>query len=84
MGRGWNHKIKIKHLFTEDESHEAVQKSMNAVADVLDKGTFFVGFDTKKFRAIPADNEFFEPVECANKLLEKLYDFADDRRIWIA
>ena len=78
----WKRKIKIKHLFTKNEDWESVQKSMNDIADVLDK-EYLPRFSTKKFRNIPKDNEYIEPVEYANKLLDKLYDCADANRIWI-
>lgn len=79
----WKSEIKIKHLFTEDENHEAVQTSMNKIADEIEKHIWFKPFDTSKFRAIPEGDGFFSPVEYANKLLSTLYDYADNRRIWI-
>lgn len=78
----WKRKIKIKHLFTEKEDWESVQKSMNDVADVLDKESWFF-FNTKKFRNIPKNNKYITPVEYANKLLDKMYDYADANGIWI-
>ena len=79
----WNTRIKIKHLFTEDEDLKSVQDSMMAIADVLDRDTAFITFSTKKFRTIPKGDEVFGPVDYANKLLDSLYDFADEHRIWI-
>lgn len=79
----WNYKIKLKHLFTEDESYEAVQNSMTAVADVVAKHPAFNGFSVVKFRSIPHGDDTFGPVDYANRLLARLYDFADDKRIWI-
>ena len=79
----WNHKIRLKHLFTEDESHEAVQASMTAVANAVAKHMAFRGFNTDKFRSIPQGDDVFKPVDYANRLLERLYNFADENRIWI-
>jgi hypothetical protein len=79
----WNHRVKIKHLLTEDETHEAVQTDMSAIADVLDGNSLFILFNTQKFRNIPKGDEVFGPVDYANRLLNELYDFADDMRIWI-
>lgn len=79
----WNKKLQLKHLFTENEDHESVQKSMNAVADEIDKAHLMPPFSTKKFRSIPAGDEYFSPVDYANKLLDKLYDYADEYRVWI-
>ena len=79
---GWMYHVKIKHLFTENEDHESVQASMNAVADVIDASLFF-HFYTKNFRCIPEGDEFFSPSDYANTLLERMYDYADANRIWI-
>jgi hypothetical protein len=84
MARRWNHRIKIRHLFTDEESHEAIQVSMNAIADVLDADTWFVTFLHKsKFHSIPEGNDIVGPVDYANKLLDLLYDFCDNQRIWV-
>lgn len=80
----WNYTVKIKHLFTENEDFESVQESMNAIADVLDNTFFVPRFNTAKFRNMPKDNEYIEPLEYANKLLNEWYDFADEYRIWTA
>jgi len=79
----WNHKIRLKHLFTKDESHEAVQASMTAVADAVAKHPAFNGFSVAKFRDIPQGDDVFKPVDYANRLLARLYNFADENRIWI-
>jgi len=79
----WNSKIKIKHLFTEDEDHESVQESMNAIADVVRNHSAFVLFDTKNFRNIPRGDDVLGPTDYANRLLDRLYDFADEHRIWV-
>ena len=78
----WRKTIKIKYLLTENEDWESVQKSMNDIADVLNKERL-IGFSTKKFRNIPKNSEYVTPVEYANKLLNGLYDYADANRIWI-
>ena len=83
----WTNRIKLKHLFTQEEDHENIQKSMNEIADVIE-GTriysgMFVLFSLKEFRNIPKGDEYFKPIDYANKLIDRLYDFADDNRIWI-
>ena len=80
----WKFEVKIKHLCTEKEDYDSVQKSMNAIADVLTKERFFYGFHgLSKFHKIPKGNKVFGPVDYANKLMDELYDYADDNRIWI-
>jgi len=79
----WKSGVKIKHLMTKDEDHESVQRSMNAIADVLDKAPSFRRFDTSLFREIPESDGFFSAVEYANHLIDRMYDFADAHRIWI-
>lgn len=83
----WNDKVKIKHLLTEGESHEEVQANMNAIADVIEREPAFIGFNGKtitQMRNIPQGDDLFKPVDYANRLLDKMYDFADANRIWIA
>ena len=80
---GWVHRVKIKHLFTEMEDYAAVSQSMNAIANVLAADRFFMGFNINALRNIPEGDNTFGPVDYANKLLGRLYDFADSRRIWI-
>lgn len=80
----WKYTVRVKHLFTSEEDHESVQQSMNDIADVLEKEVCFKGFSFKKFRNIPKGGYYFGPVDYANKLLSKLYNYADANRIWIA
>jgi hypothetical protein len=80
----WNYHVKIKHLLTEDEDFETVQANMNAIADVLEKEPCFRRFyDLAKFRQIPPGDDIFGPVDYANRLLDWMYNYADDERIWI-
>ena len=79
----WRHRIKIKHLYTENEDLESIQNTMNAIADVLDESIAFRNFNAKEFRKIPEGDEVFGPVDYANKLLDRMYDFSDMNRIWI-
>jgi len=81
---GWNHKVRLKHLLTLEEDHESVQKSMNALADEIKKQPCFIRFNVCRFRAIPRGDDVVSPVDYANKLLDRLYDYADDNRIWIS
>lgn len=79
----WIHRVKIKHLLTDDEDHATTQATMNDIANILDAEMCFAGFDTARFRAIPEGDEFFGPADYANKLLAEMCDFADAHRIWI-
>ena len=80
----WKNKVKIKDLLTEEEDYESVKRSMAAIADVLYKTPCFAGFKEKnKFREIPEGNEILGPVDFANKLMDRLYDYADKNSIWI-
>ena len=79
----WRVKVKLTHLFTDDEDHETVQKTMNQVADILESISAFRMFNAKKFREIPEGDDFFGPIDYANNLLNELYDYADQNKIWI-
>lgn len=79
----WAHKVTITHLFTEQEDHESIQNSMNDIADELEKHSCFNTFDTFQMRRIPQGDGFFGPVDYANKIIDCMYDFADEHGIWI-
>lgn len=79
----WFSTVKLSHLFTKQEDYESIKKSMRDIAKVIESQICFSGFDTKKFYKIPKGNDIFGPLDYANKLIDKMYNFADDRRIWI-
>ncbi len=83
MKMTWNGKVEIKHLLTGNDDHESVQTSMGAIADALRESAQFIGFPTQDFYKIPQGDPVFGPVDYANKLLERMYNFADYHRIWI-
>ena len=78
----WRKKIKIRNLFTEKEDAESVRKSMNEVADVLKEHREFKHL-IQELRNIPDGDEYFTPCDYANKILNKIYNVADEERIWI-
>jgi hypothetical protein len=82
----WNAKVQIKHLLTDGEGHEEVQANMNAIADVIEASPAFYLFSRKtleKMRNIPQGDDDFAAVDYANRYLDKMYNFADEHRIWI-
>ena len=78
----WQNRIDLRHLITKKEDHKSVQTSMDAIADAIDASPFFNTFRTVGFRSIP-ENGILRPVECANILMDRMYDYADEHRIWI-
>lgn len=80
----WNHHITLKDLFTDKEDYESIHASMSAIADRLKAHPAFAGFKgIDKFQSIPHGDDTFRPVDYANRLLDQMYDYADDNRIWI-
>ena len=75
----WTHTVSVKHLFTEEEDWDSVQNSMNKIADVLEGDEWFKDFSLDEFRDIPKRR----PVLYANDLLNDMYNYADENRIWI-
>ena len=73
----WFHRVRIKHLMTSSDDAESVQKSMNAIAEVLEHNPVFEHFTkTHLFR-----NQ--DDLKAANRLLDDFYDYCDTRRIWV-
>jgi len=85
----WRKKIQIKQFFTESEEYEEVKKSMNNVANVLEKHPEFLKILPSgstliyRMRNIPEGDDVITPVDYANTLLSMMYDIADEERIWI-
>jgi len=80
----WKNRVVAKHLFTEEEDYDSVQKSMNDIADVLEKEPCFSGFEIIiNFRKLPKGNGVLKVVDYANALIDEMYDFADQNAIWI-
>lgn len=82
--RNWRHKIKIRHLFTKKEDYLSVQSSMNKIADVLENDCWFRGCTwIENFRKIPKGSDIMAPVDYANKLLDRMWDYCDANDIWV-
>ena len=81
--RNWRTHLKLRDLFTDKEDHASVQAAMNAMADRIEGCCAFRLFNVEPFRNIPKGDKVFGPVDYANRLIEKMYDYADDHDIWI-
>lgn len=79
----WKYRVKLKHLLTEKEDLQSIQDSMNKIADILEKEPCFEDFDYSRFRNIPEGDEIVGPVHYANRLIERMYNYADRWKIWI-
>lgn len=80
----WKKTIKIKCFLTESEDYVDVQEAMNKVADILNEHIEFQQTSIiQKLRKIPKGDDIITPVDYANKLLGKVYDIADEEKIWI-
>jgi hypothetical protein len=80
----WLYHVDIKDLMTEEEDYESIKKSMKAIAEVLEKEPCFKNFTyLPKFRKIPKGNDVLGPIDYANRLIDRMYDYADDNKIWI-
>jgi hypothetical protein len=82
----WEHRIRIKHLLTDKDDRQSLDKSMNAIADVLERSGLFRDFEfLPTFRSIPPGegDAVIGPRDYANRLLEWMYDFCDSKRIWV-
>lgn len=78
----WLHKIKIKHLMTEQEDWKTIQDRMSAIADALENDdTWFSGLENtiRSMRHIPESGA----LEYANDLLDEMYEYCDYYGIWV-
>lgn len=74
----WQHQVRLKHLMTLSADWQSVSKTMSQIAAVLSANPLFDAF--------PAQREFWREgdLDRANDLLDQLYDFCDEHRIWVA
>jgi hypothetical protein len=73
----WQHRLKIKHLFTESDDPVEVKKSMTAIARVLDSTACTMSMPGRERCAKLSD------IDKANRFLSQLYDFCDANLIWV-
>ena len=78
----WQSKVRVKRYFTDSEDYKVIKCDMAKVARALEKANFPPDI-VKPFRKIPKGDNTFSPQDYANKYLERMYDYADDNRIWI-
>ena len=79
MSRGWTSRIQLKHLLTDEETPEAINISMKAIAAALRKSLACRSMSRTLLRDMEECTDQFE----GNELLAALYDYADEHRIWI-
>lgn len=60
----WKNKLKIKHLFTQNEDPDSVDQSMRAIADIIKTKPFMAGFDYQDFYNMLDDAD---PLSFANQ-----------------
>lgn len=73
----WRFEVRVKQFFTLATDWTSVNQSMNRVADALSANPLFDHFSgLERFRD-EGD------IDKANDLLDELYDFCDEMRIWV-
>lgn len=88
----WKHKVDIKQYFGEDDSNEDVVKAAQGIVKELKK----LPESLNEFGLLDVISEFedlsdnaatetsgFEWSDEFNYTLDKLYEWADDQRIWL-
>lgn len=67
----------------DSSSDESITETFKQIGDILEKSTAFRNFYHRRyFKKIPQrQNECL--ADAADRLLEKLYDYADSYRIWL-
>ena len=80
----WKYRVRIKDLLNESEDYETIQATMNAIAERLDRAACFSSFNKQPLQSIPKGDSIFKPIDYANRLLDRIYDYADSHDIWIS
>jgi hypothetical protein len=82
----WRMKIRLKDLLTEDDSDEYAQRAAKEVAKRLRASAIksMVGVDQYDFDDMADEFEYgVETCDDFNGVLDLMYNFADEHRIWI-
>ena len=80
MNEGWKWHVQLKQLFADsEETPEAVNATMKAVATAMRESLAFRLID----RRILQEMDKCTHVAVADGLLNTMYDYADEHRIWI-
>jgi hypothetical protein len=82
----WLYKARLRQFIetdVEDNDLPGIRRDMKKLGDEIKKLACFRGFSTDKFYDIPAGDEVVSAMDYANKLIERMYDYADTQRIWI-
>ena len=90
LARGWNHKIDIKQYLGEDDSNAAVVIAANGVIkELLKLPQSLNGLQDaiSEFEDVADSAQYedgdYEWVDEFNYTLDKLYDWANDERVWL-
>ncbi len=76
-------RVKLKHLMTVYADRATVESNMRTIAEIVSKSPHFTGFDVSDFRTLPPENDELPLHEYINRILDRLFDFADAHRIRI-
>lgn len=83
----WRHTVKgVTEAMTPNSDSESVKKSMNAIVAILETPEHQNHFQ-EFFNSLDSGVEEFkncDNIHDANNLINELYDYCDNRRIWIA
>jgi hypothetical protein len=73
----WKHRVSIKRFFCMSTDWQSVMRSMNQIATELSTDPWFDDFS--------ALDDFFAEgsLDRSSELLDLLYDYCDERRIWV-
>ncbi len=73
----WRHAVRIRQFYCMGTDWHSVSLCMNRLADALSANPLFDDF------AVLGEFRDQGDLDRANELLDFLYDFCDERRIWV-
>lgn len=77
----WQHTTTFKHLLTDSVNPVDIRDEMRGVQRIIGSDRWWARFDMRQFRDFHSVRDAFVE-DVANGILARMYDYADDNRIW--
>lgn len=82
----WKNELNIKQILNEidEDDDEDIKRAFKEIGTLIQNSQYFKDFAfTDLFFNLPEPGEVFKMEDVCNLLLDKLYDYADNHKIWL-